>query len=208
MNIIFKFSMFFTSFLPLWVSIIVNNLWDIISGIYSCNERSSIIDIIKIIYYLYKIEMIVVIVIFIFLLFTAIYIYHKINTERKLNKKSKCQLQEVRKANKLSSDFLFAYILPLFSFDFGELKSIVLFMIYFLVLAFICIRNNNIYTNIFLELIGYKMYECDVKCKVLNESEKIYYNCLVISKNNLSQHVGNEIKYFDFDKYIYIDIGG
>ena len=34
----------------------------------------------------------------------------------------------------------------------------------------------------------------------------IYKECLVISKNNLTVKIENDIKYWDFDNYIYIDL--
>lgn len=91
------------------------------------------------------------------------------------------------------------------AFDFGEIKDIVLFVIYFSVLAYLCIRNNNIYTNILLEFKGYKMYNCDIECSVL-EQKKIYHDSLIISEDDLTQMEENEIPYWDFDKYIYIAI--
>ena len=65
-------------------------------------------------------------------------------------------IEKATKANKLSSEFLLAYILPMIAFDFGNLKYLALFVIYFTVLAFLCIRNNNIYTNVLLEVKGYR----------------------------------------------------
>lgn len=67
-----------------------------------------------------------------------------------------------RRANKLSAEFLLAYILPMIAFDYSTCKGIVLFLIYFCVLSFLCVRNNNVYTNIFFEL----------KNKELNESQR------------------------------------
>ena len=34
----------------------------------------------------------------------------------------------------------------------------------------------------------------------------IYADCLVISKNNLTVEIDNDMKYWDFDNYIYIDL--
>ena len=91
------------------------------------------------------------------------------------------------------------------AFDFSDLQGITLFVIYFAVLAFLCIRNNNIYTNILLEFKGYKMYICDIECDIMNRKH-IYYDSLVISEDNLTLCEGNEISYWDFDNYIYIKI--
>ncbi len=115
---------------------------------------------------------------------------------------------KIRKAirvNKLSSEFLLAYILPMIAFDFTKLKSVVLFVIYFGILAFLCIRNSNVYTNIWLEFKGYRMYLCDLQADIMDRPH-IYKECLVISKNNLTVKIENDIKYWDFDNYIYIDL--
>lgn len=107
------------------------------------------------------------------------------------------------KANKLSSEFLLAYILPMIAFDFGNAQNLVLFVIYFSVLAYLCIRNNNIYTNILLEFKGYRIYTCDLTCKVL-EDNHTYHDSIVISKSDLTQETGNDVPYWDFENYIYI----
>ena len=48
-------------------------------------------------------------------------------------------------------------------FNFAELKSVVLFAICFVMLAFLCIRNSNVYTNIGLEFKRYKIFLCDLE---------------------------------------------
>lgn len=91
------------------------------------------------------------------------------------------------------------------AFNFSELRSVVLFGIYFGMLAFLCIRNNNVYTNIWLEIRGYRMYMCELEGIKMNRIH-IYKDCLVISKNDLTTQTGNEIEHWDFDNYIYIDL--
>lgn len=121
------------------------------------------------------------------------------------NNISRGKIVKARKANKLSSEFLLAYILPMIAFDFGDIQSVILFLIYFVVLAFLCIRNNNIYTNILLEFKGYKMYNCDIECTVLNEA-KVYCDSIIISSNDLTLNEGNNVKYWDFENYVYITV--
>ena len=115
----------------------------------------------------------------------------------------KGKIEKATKANKLSSEFLLAYILPMIAFDFGNPQNLVLFIIYFLVLAYLCIRNNNIYTNILLEFKGYRIYTCDFVCNVFDR-EYVYHDSIVISKSDLTQEEGNDVSYWDFENYIYI----
>lgn len=198
--------MFVTSFIPLWFSILVLDIWDFIKqsialwdkgktyciNIYSCFETG-----------LVQFISIFVIAIVVFISIRGINTFLKDRNASQNNPKGK--IIKARKANKLSSEFLLAYILPMIAFDFSDLQKIVLFIIYFTVLAILCIRNNNIYTNILLEFKGYKMYTCDIECDVINRKH-IYHDSLIISEDDLTLCEGNEISYWDFDNYIYIRI--
>lgn len=202
----FRWDMFVTSFIPLWFSIIVLDTWDLIkqsiavwdtdttfySNICSCFEISML-----------QVISVVVIAIVVFNSITGINTFLK---DRKASRNNPIgKIIRARKANKLSSEFLIAYILPMIAFDFSDLRKMVLFIIYFTVLALLCIRNNNIYTNILLEFKGYKMYTCDIECDVMNRKHT-YCDSLIISEDDLTLCEGNEISYWDFDNYIYIRI--
>ena len=153
----FKWDMFITSFLPLWFSILVSDLWDCaILLTTQWNKNLRILDNLFVFVHTSLLQLcsIVIIVVVVSFSISGISSFLKDREESSNNPKGK--IIKARKANKLSAEFLLAYILPMIAFDFGELKSVSLFVIYFLVLAFLCIRNNNIYTNIFLEFKGYK----------------------------------------------------
>lgn len=199
----FKWDMFITSFLPLWFSIAVSDLWDCIDILiteWKCElkfwdnmlvfMRASWLQLISI--------AIVVVVVTISLCGISAFLKSRENSTNNPNGK----INKARKANKLSSEFLLAYILPMIAFDFGNPKSVLLFVVYFFVLAFLCIRNNNIYTNIFLEFKGYKMYTCDIQRNVI--TSKVYYESLVISKEDMTLLEGRDVPLWDFDNYIYI----
>ncbi len=202
----FRWDMFVTSFIPLWFSIIVFNLWKVVEiSIDVWDKKSKYIDnIVNCIEKSYvELGVMLVVILLVWISISGISSFIKERKSTENNPKGK--IIRATKANKLSSEFLLAYILPMIAFDFGEIKDIVLFVIYFSVLAFLCIRNNNIYTNILLEFKGYKMYNCDIECSVL-EKKKIYHDSLIISEVDLTQMEENEIPYWDFDKYIYIAI--
>lgn len=202
----FRWDMFVTSFIPLWFSIIVFNVWKIVeNSIDAWNKKNKYVD--NIVNCIEKscVEIIVTIVVVLLVWISVRGINSFIKQRKSTTNNPKGTIIRATKANKLSSEFLLAYILPMIAFDFGEIKDIVLFVIYFSVLAYLCIRNNNIYTNILLEFKGYKMYNCDVECSVLEE-RKIYHDSLIISEEDLTQMEENEISYWDFDKYIYIAI--
>lgn len=194
----FKWNMFFTSFLPLWISIVVTDLWTIGNKIVE-NSKEAFENS--------RIEIITIVLLIGYTLFSMFYISRIISVQERSTNKEQGIIVRAKRANKLSAEFLLAYILPMIAFDFSSMNNIVLFLIYFVVLSFLCIRNSNVYTNIFLELKGYKMYECDIERRVMNRTITDEA-CLVISKNSLIQAIPRILQYFDFENYIYIDIGG
>ena len=194
----FKWNMFFTSFLPLWISIVVTDLWTIGNKIVE-NSKEAFENS--------KIEIITIVLLIGYTLFSMFYISRIISVQERSTNKEQGIIVRAKRANKLSAEFLLAYILPMIAFDFSSMNNIVLFLIYFVVLSFLCIRNSNVYTNIFLELKGYKMYECNIERRVMNRTITDEA-CLVISKNSLIQAIPRNLQYFDFENYIYIDIGG
>lgn len=202
----FKWNMFITSFIPLWLSIIVADMWSVIdNGVKNWSYKNDIVRNLTRIYKENVVSLFVVLVVLILMLISI----HSINRflKDKLSNREPPQIRikKAMRANKLSSEFLLAYILPMIAFDFTALKSVALFVIYFAMLAFLCIRNSNVYTNIWLELKGYKMFLCDLEANKMGRSH-IYNDCLVISKNNLTTQIDNNMDYWDFDNYIYIDL--
>ena len=203
----FKWDIFVTSFIPLWLSIVVLDAWNIVSlSLEKWNEKNNLLENLRNILFSSCVQVISIIVIDILVIISIVGVNSFL--EKKLTVKSSHPMGTVKKAtkaNKLSSEFLLAYILPMIAFDFNDPQKLVLFLIYFLVLAYLCIRNNNIYTNIFLEFKGYRIYTCDFECIVANEKH-IYHDSIVISKTDLTQEEGNDMPYWDFENYIYITV--
>lgn len=193
MDIKFKWNMFVTAFIPLWISIIVADVWDIVEdGMGYWSYKNGILFILNQIYQTKLVSILVVLVTFLMMLCSICSISRFIKEKRNHNELPKIKIKKAIRADKLSSEFLLAYILPMLAFDFTKLKSVFLFVIYFCVLAFLCIRNNNVYTNIWLEFKGYKMFLCDLETKRMSRTH-IYTDCLVISKNNLTVKIDNDI---------------
>ena len=201
----FKWDMFVTSFIPLWLSIVVIDLWDVVLSIIdNCDGKVKFVDTLLVVLRECIIQLVSIAIIVVLVLVSIrginSFLKEKL-TESK--RRPKGIIEKATKANKLSSEFLLAYILPMIAFDFGNLKYLALFVIYFTVLAFLCIRNNNIYTNVLLEVKGYRIYTCDLTCKVM-DTNHTYHDSVVISKTDLTQEEHNEISYWDFENYIYI----
>lgn len=203
----FKWDMFVTSFIPLWISIIIFDIWDLVDyAITAYQKKGNSLEKLLSFACSNLIQIISIIVIIIVVTFSI----HGINKFLKDRENSQRNpigtILKAKKANELSSEFLLAYILPLIAFDFSDLKSIALFLTYFVILAFLCIRNNNMYTNIMLEFKKYRIYSCDIQRLAPGNQTIIYYDSLMISKEDLTSLKNKKVKYWDCDNYIYIHI--
>ena len=184
--------MFISSFFPLWLSILILDLFEFnITNIKTFKDSPL------------KIQLtIIAMAIFIFISFVLI-IFVKANSK---NENTSYILKNVNKEKSITTEYLLSYILPLVSFDFAKISNLILFGIYMLLLAFLCIKNDNVYINVILEFIGYSMYSCEVSYKN-SLNEEISKNIIIISKSNLVQ-VNNQnygIKIFEFDGTIGIN---
>jgi hypothetical protein len=115
------------------------------------------------------------------------------------------KIVSAQKSATIVTDFLLAYILPMIAFDFAEIRDAILFVIYFALIAFLNIRNGNVYTNILFEFMGFRVYLCDIERNVAGKKHT-YTGCTIISKENLIGMIGQEFSFFDFDNHIYINL--
>lgn len=89
----------------------------------------------------------------------------------------------------ITAEYLLSYILPLFAFDFAQWSQVVLFLIFYLTLGFLCIRHNYLSVNIVLEVANFRFYSCMTE----NEDGKILEQ-RILSHRRLNGCVG-EILY-------------
>jgi len=115
------------------------------------------------------------------------------------------KITHARKSTTLATDFLLTYIMPLIAFDFTRNRDIALFLIYFALIAFLNIRNGNVYTNILFEVMGYKIFSCDIERKVAGKKYDVP-SCVIISKKDLVGQVGQDFSYFDFNNDTYLHL--
>lgn len=203
----FKWDMFITSFIPLWISIIIFDMWDLVD--FALKTYSKEVKSIEKLWSFASSNIIQIMSILVIIIVVAFSIHgiNKFLRDRENSQQNPTgTILKAKKSNKLSSEFLLAYILPLIAFDFGDLKSLALFLTYFTILAFLCIRNNNIYTNIMLEFKKYRIYSCDIQRSTPGDQTIIYYDSLIISKEDLTLLENKKVKYWDCDNYIYIHI--
>ena len=165
MSLISSMSMFYLSFTPLWISVLFLDVKSIVvnnSNLYT--------------------EWISIALITFWWLLSFISFRISVNT-RKRNGVLKYRLVSVEVQKTITSEYLLSYILPLFAFDFTVWSQVVLFLIYFLTLGYLCVKNNHLSVNIVLELFHYCFYKCD-----LETDDKIVISKYIISKEKLLNH--------------------
>ncbi len=179
----FKYAMFITTFIPLWVSVAFLDVINLIRGTkYFWSE---------------VIGLVVILIVLPASAFIVNWAMSKINS---IDFKNYVILSATQEKG-ITSEYLLSYILPLFVFNFTEWTGVVLFLIYFLVLAFLCIRNNNVYANLIFECRGYKFYSCELKWGAENTSPLF---AIVISRKNLSAYINNTVRATPLNKPFYI----
>lgn len=171
MSIIITAALFITSLLPLWISVLFIEIKSIAES--TSDIHTEIIAIAAIV---------IANVISVLLILVWVNQVDKVSTEDWI-------IEEVKEEKAISAEYLLSYILPLFAFDFTRWDSVVLFLIFFMTLMFICIRHNHLTTNILLEVIRYTTYSCALK----KEDSASKNNKMVISKANLSLYRGRII---------------
>ena len=166
----FSVSLYFLSFIPLWISIVFLDVLSIIENKTSCIT-----------------EYISIGCILIATAFSTAVIIYEIHGQGKEGAKEGI-LESVKEEKTITAEYLLSYILPLFAFDFTLWSQVVLFLIFFMTLGFLFLRHNYYCVNIVLELAGYRFYQCSIKGYDGKEFQKI-----IISRQHLNSLKGNAI---------------
>lgn len=178
----FKFFMLITSFLPLWISILFS---DFISIFYIKSDNIGT-------------EIITIIIILVLSIVSVFNILKCIKLE-KVKSKENILIEEIILEKTITVEYLLSYVLPLFAFDFTLWFDCIKFLIYFFCIGYLSIKNDNVYTNIFLEILGYKIYRCRVK--MYSKAGKEIY---LISKDNILFEKDNTLEVIGFNNLFYI----
>lgn len=141
MSMFVSFSMYFLSFVPLWISVLFIDIKSLLEG--GGDKWTEIISILGIL-----LGVLISLVILFVKFFSAD------------DEKYVLTIQKAKESKTITAEFLLSYILPLFAFDFTQWDEVVKFLIFFLIFGYLCIRHNIFSVNIVLELMHYRMYEC------------------------------------------------
>lgn len=167
---LFSISLYFVSFFPLWVSVLFIDILSITKG---QTDKGT--------------EYISVGCILIAMLISIIVIYHEIHKYGKEGS-TKQTIKVAREEKFITAEFLLSYILPLFAFDFTLWHQVVLFLVFFITLGYLCIRHNYYSVNMVLEIAGYRFFYCS-----LSNSDNVQTEQLIMSKQRLNELIGTDI---------------
>lgn len=167
---IFSISLYVSSFLPLWVSVLFIDLLSIAE-----NKTDTATEYISICCILTAVFI------------SSVIIYHELHRRGKEGSRVQT-IKNVKEEKAITAEFLLSYILPLFAFDFTLWHQVVLFLVFFVTFGFLCVRHNYYSVNILLEIAGYRFYRCS-----MSNSDKVMTEQLVMSRQRLNEMAGSEI---------------
>ena len=170
MSTLLSLSLYHTSFLPLWISILFMDIKSIVEkGPHLTTEIVGLLCIV------------ISLPICIFIIFIAL--HTKIREGTILQ-----TLVSVKEEKRIIAEYLLAYILPFFAFDFTRWDQVIPFLIFYLTLGFLCVRHNYLSVNILLEIAGFRLYRCSLK-----NDDGIVTDQIVISHRRLNSFVGESL---------------
>lgn len=167
---IFLLSLYHTSFAPLWLSILFID-------IKSCTERSSNLWTERISIGCILISCLIALIV----LMVTLCSNGKEGTTR-------YRVISATEEKAITAEYLLSYILPLFAFDFTQWSQVVLFLIFYLTLGFLCIRHNYFSINIILEITNFRFYSC----KIENE-DRVVLEQRILSHRQLNGCIGEMV---------------
>ena len=175
--------LYFTSFLPLWISIAFID-------IKSCIENSENLWT----------EIISISIIFLASLISLVVLLLAFCTSSEEGS-IKVMIKDATDDKTITAEYLLSYILPLFAFDFTKWDKVVLFLVFFITLGFLCIRHNHFSVNVWLEILNYKIFICELK----NEDNTVFQS-KIISRRTLNAHKGEYVYLKSLNNEIKSDI--
>ncbi len=112
------------------------------------------------------------------------------------------RLNSAKEQKSITAEYLLSYILPLFAFDFTHWDQVILFLIFFGILGFLCIRHNYFSVNIILEVANFRFYECSLK-----NDDGIEIETLILSNRKLNSMYGKRLSLKPINNEIKLDVG-
>lgn len=121
-------------------------------------------------------------------------IYYKYFVNRRNNNYIKIRISNVKQEKSNTSNYLLSNVLPIISLDFKDMAGITFVVLIIIFLAFMYVKNNLYYINPLYDIIGIKVYSCNVKLLNDNDQEVKEINKTLISIVSLYEFNNNRYK--------------
>ena len=126
----------------------------------------------------------------------ALHIVRKELTSEKVDNVQPMHLKNVKEEKFAVAEFMMSFVFPMFAFDFTKYQGILLFSVFFLMFGWLCIKHNYLCVNVVLEIMKYKIYDCEcVNMDKIKYEKKILSNRRLIEQSNttvLTRRINNE----------------
>lgn len=170
--------MYYLAFTPLWILVVLTDFFSIMD-----NEADL---------YTEKIS-----IPFLFGAFlVALHIVRKELTSEKVDNVQPMYLKNVKEEKFAVAEFMMSFVFPMFAFDFTKYQGVLLFSVFFLIFGWLCIKHNYLCVNVALEIMKYKIYDCEcVNMDKIKYEKKILSNRKLIEQSNitvLTRRINNE----------------
>lgn len=170
--------MYYLAFTPLWILVVLTDFFSIMD-----NEADL---------YTEKIS-----IPFLFGAFlVALHIVRKELTSEKVDNVQPMYLKNVKEEKFAVAEFMMSFVFPMFAFDFTKYQGVLLFSVFFLIFGWLCIKHNYLCVNVVLEIMKYKIYDCEcVNMDKIKYEKKILSNRKLIEQSNitvLTRRINNE----------------
>lgn len=106
---------------------------------------------------------------------------------------------EVHKANECYLEFLAAYVIPLVCFNFLDIRQILVFLVFYLLIGWIYIRTDLFCTNPTLAFLGYDIYK--VKYEMLDGEDREVF---AFAGKEILNMKGKRARFINVDESIYM----
>ena len=174
----FAICMYYLAFTPLWILVILTDIFSIMDNeadLYT--EKTSIP--------------------FLFGAFlVALHIVRKELTSEKVDNVQPMHLKNVKEEKFAAAEFMMSFVFPMFAFDFTKYQGVLLFSVFFLIFGWLCIKHNYFCVNVVLEIMKYKIYDCEcANTDKIKYAKKILSNRSLIEQSNtmvLTRRINNE----------------
>lgn len=181
MSKLFSFSMYFLSFIPLWIIVLFVDVKSLLEGAdHKCTEVMSIA--------LVLIGIVLSIVV------------QRFELGIRDDSPNKFTVLEAKECKTMTTDYLITNILPLIAFDFTRWDEVYKFLIIFVLIGCLCIRHNIFSVSIIMEMMNYKQYDC----RLINDDD-VEIDRKVISKDVLTMERGNRVELRQINNEYYIE---